>query len=307
MATAEIEFEGAAAEAIGPLDQGFKNLVAIVLDTSRVHNALAACGLMRRAFTEAQEFALQREAFGQRIQEFPAVQELLARMRLRCAAGLATTFRILHWTDRLDTGPADETLEAARRIAVMINKYWTSTAATRSCRDGIEVLGGNGTIEDFSPLPRLYRDAIVIESWEGTHNTLCAQVWRDFAVRRLHIAWLERLQGEIEALDHPDLEPVAAQARSLLSDVLARIDGLLAAPSSTAAAGLRNLVDRMCRLTDWTALAAQLNWERQEGMATDTHLLLELYRLQELEAADPQARPQLIDLWQTISAAGRNG
>ena len=38
------------------------------------------------------------------------------------------------------------------------------------------MLGGNGTIEDFSPLPRLYRDAMVFESWEGTHNVLCAQV-----------------------------------------------------------------------------------------------------------------------------------
>jgi acyl-CoA dehydrogenase-like protein len=49
------------------------------------------------------------------------------------------------------------------------------------CRRGIEALGGNGTIEDFSPLPRLYRDAIVFESWEGTHNVLCAQVLRDLA------------------------------------------------------------------------------------------------------------------------------
>ena len=45
-------------------------------------------------------------------------------------------------------------------------------------------------------MPRLYRDAIVVESWEGTHNTLCAQVGRDFAVRRLHRPWLDHLREE---------------------------------------------------------------------------------------------------------------
>ena len=61
------------------------------------------------------------------------------------------------------------------------NKFVTSLAATKVCRRGIEALGGNGTIEDFSPLPRLYRDSIVFESWEGTHNVLCAQALRDLA------------------------------------------------------------------------------------------------------------------------------
>ena len=66
-------------------------------------------------------------------------------------------------------------------MLVNANKFVTSLAATKVCRRGIEALGGNGTIEDFSPLPRLYRDAIVFESWEGTHNVLCAQVLRDLA------------------------------------------------------------------------------------------------------------------------------
>ena len=80
---------------------------------------------------------------------------------------------------RLDEGQADETVAGAYRFLVNANKYVTSIGATDTARRGIEVLGGNGTIEDFSPLPRLYRDAMVFESWEGTHNVLCAQVLRD--------------------------------------------------------------------------------------------------------------------------------
>jgi hypothetical protein len=66
-------------------------------------------------------------------------------------------------------------------LLVNANKFMTALTATGVVRRGIETLGGNGTIEDFSPLPRLYRDAIVFESWEGTHNVLCAQVLRDLA------------------------------------------------------------------------------------------------------------------------------
>ena len=91
----------------------------------------------------------------------------------------------------------------------MINKYWTAITSTACTRDGIELLGGNGTIEDFSVLPRLYRDAIVVESWEGTHNTLCAQVLRDFSGRGLHRPWLDRLGREIDVLDHAELESAA--------------------------------------------------------------------------------------------------
>ncbi len=303
MPTGEIEFDRALGEAVGPPERGFRNLVGIVLDTSRVHNALASCGIMRRALVEARSFAAARSAFGRPILAYPAVAETIARMRVRAMAGLAGTFRILAMSDRLDgAGGGDRRLLAARRIAVMINKYWTASAATASARDGIEVLGGNGTIEDFSVLPRLYRDAIVVESWEGTHNTLCAQVLRDFASRRLHQAWLETVAEEVEALRHPQLAAVAATARELLADVRARIDRLLAADDVTAAAHVRHVVDRMCRLTDWVALATVLEWEATAGRGGDTADALELYRRLWVERAEAQDTPGLIELERRLAS-----
>jgi len=296
MPTGEIEFEGALGEAIGPLTTGFKNLVGIVLDTSRVHNALAACGLMRRAVVEGHAYAHNRRAFSSAIADYPAVQEILARMKLRTMAGLATTFRVLSMSDRVDTGDTGADLVAARRISVMLNKYWTAVASTACARDGIELLGGNGTIEDFSVLPRLYRDAIVIESWEGTHNTLCAQVLRDFAIRNLHQPWLDALRAEVAAIDHPEIDNAAVQAASLVDDVEERIRRLLAADELTAAAHIRHVVDQMCRVTDWVALAAQLQWEKTRGKEANIADALELYRLTMLENADPQETPELIEL-----------
>jgi hypothetical protein len=302
MATGEIEFDFALGEAIGSLDRGFKNLVAIVLDTSRVHNAVAACGIARRALVEGYSFAQHRRAFAHPIADYPGVQEILARMKLCVMSALCTTFRILGMTDLIDTGMADSNLAAARRISVMINKYWTAVTATDCARNGIELLGGNGTIEDFSVLPRLYRDAIVIESWEGTHNTLCAQVLRDFAARDLHEPWLERLRTDINALEHPDLAPVAGIAQSELDAVTNRISTLLGSEEREAIARIRHVVDHMCRLTDWVALATQLQWEKTWGVETDTADALELYKLTNLHKVDPQDAPELIDLNERFAA-----
>ena len=301
MATGEIEFDLALGECIGDLNRGFKNLVAVVLDTSRVHNGIAACGLARRALAEGYAFAQHRRAFSNEIAKYPGVQEILARMKLSTMTALATTFRVLSMSDLIETGQADNSLADARRISVMINKYWTAMASTACTRDGIELLGGNGTIEDFSVLPRLYRDAIVVESWEGTHNTLVAQVLRDFSERGFHKPWLERLRTEIDLIDQPQLAATSKIARSELEAVEARISKLLAEEQRTAAAQIRHVVDHMCRLTDWVALATQLQWEKTWGVEADTAEALELYRLTKIENANPQSAPELIDLHRRFS------
>jgi acyl-CoA dehydrogenase len=180
LATGEIEFEGAPAYPLGPLDEGFKTAVG-VLNTSRWLNAVGSAGLMRRAVDVASEFVATRDAFGGSIARFPLVRENLAVMKSEAAAALASTDEVTQLVARIDEGTASEEDVLWHRLLVNANKFVTSLAATAVVRRGIEALGGNGTIEDFSPLPRLYRDAIVFESWEGTHNVLCAQVLRDLA------------------------------------------------------------------------------------------------------------------------------
>ena len=181
LATGEIEFDGALGYAIGALEDGFRIAAGVVLNTSRWLNALGSTGLMRRAYLEASRFAGTRTAFGQPIVEFPLVRENLAVMKAEAQGALASSLELTRLVARIDGGTATDEDVAWHRILVNANKYVTSIAATRVVHRGIETLGGNGTIEDFSPLPRLYRDAIVFESWEGTHNVLCAQVLRDLS------------------------------------------------------------------------------------------------------------------------------
>ena len=60
-----------------------------------------------------------------------------------------------------------------------LNKYISALWSVQHIHNCIDVLAGNGAIESFSSLPRLLRDSIVCENWEGTHNTLRMQVLRD--------------------------------------------------------------------------------------------------------------------------------
>ena len=182
MASGETDFDGAWAVRVGD----FRTTVDRVLNTSRLYNAVCSSGSLQRAAREATHYARTRLAFGRPILEFPAVARTVAALQTEAAAARGLTFWLAHQADRHALGQSDPGLDGAWRMLVNLNKYWTSVAATLAVRDAIEVLGGNGAIEEFTVLPRLLRDMIVCEAWEGGHNVLCAQAYKDSVKLRLH-------------------------------------------------------------------------------------------------------------------------
>jgi acyl-CoA dehydrogenase len=215
LATGEIEFDGSLAWPIGAIEEGFRVAVEELLDTSRWLNAIGACAIMRRAYLEAASFARHRSAFGHPIGRYPLVRQNLAHMKVDEQAGLASTMELTWLIDRIDRGDADAGDIAWHRLLVNANKYLTSITATDVVHRAIEVLGGNGTIEDFSPLPRLYRDAVVFESWEGSHNVLCAQVQRDCAKLGLLDPVFARLRERLQAVTGSLSTDAASVAKTL--------------------------------------------------------------------------------------------
>ena len=199
LASGEIDLDGAIAWPIGPVDEGIKTAVGVVLNTSRWATALGSAGIMRRAFLEAAGFARARTAFGRPISEFPLVRALVARMKAEWLGALHATWMLTAFEDEIDLGSASDETVLLHRFLVNANKFHASIEATAVVRDGIEVFGGNGTIEEFSVLPRLYRDAIVYESWEGTHNVLVSQVLNDSRRLPLMPALESRLSSMLEA------------------------------------------------------------------------------------------------------------
>jgi len=180
IATAEIRLNGAVAESLGPVDGGFKNMMRYVINTSRLCNCFFASGAARRAFITADLYATHRTAFGKRIKEFPLVNQTLALMKAKSTGILAASLCLARMLDDVESGLEDEERnQLLFRVLLNVSKYRSSVLARETVLAGIECLGGNGTIETFSVLPRLLRDCIVYETWEGPHNVLMARLYRD--------------------------------------------------------------------------------------------------------------------------------
>ncbi len=205
MASGEIDFDGARAYAVGDPEQpkaGFKLLMEHVLHLSRILNGFAATGAARRAFQVAQSYAVHREAFGQAIGKYPLVQMNLTTVRAENTALVASVLRtcMLQQQADADAAAADDPRRLLLRGRVNISKFMTSKYSVEHIHHCIDVLAGNGTIETFSPLPRLLRDSIVYENWEGTHNTLFMQMLRDILRYQIDAALLNDLEESLAGL-----------------------------------------------------------------------------------------------------------
>ncbi|MCU0301510.1 MAG: acyl-CoA dehydrogenase family protein [Candidatus Nanopelagicales bacterium] len=242
MASGEIDFTDARATALGPVRDGFKHVMELVITTSRLFNAAGCAAHARRAWVVASTYAQHRTAFGQPIGQFPLVAETLAWIRADAVACLASTLMLAGLQEELDDGSISETDAAFFRVAVNLNKLQTSVMAHDAVNRGIEVLGGNGAIESFSVLPRLLRDNVVYENWEGSHNVLRAQVLRDCARMGVHVGFFDALAARLGG----------AHAEALAAD-RAALEALLEAPGAVRDLGFRRLGARMAI---WVMVAA---------------------------------------------------
>lgn len=221
MASAEVDFEGAYGWPVAD----FHGTVEIVLNTSRLYNAVCACAILQRAWREADAFARTRFAFGKPILDFPAVARTVAHLNCEAHAARSLTFHLAALSDEIALAEGQATRagsptdgRSAWRMLVNLNKIWTALTCPAGVRDAIEVLGGNGAIEEFSVLPRLLRDSLVLEAWEGGHGVLCAQLLKD-ARRGLHRPMFAHLRGVAESagVGSGGMETLAALWEATLS------------------------------------------------------------------------------------------
>jgi alkylation response protein AidB-like acyl-CoA dehydrogenase len=261
MATGELEFRNALAYEVGSTQDGFKNVMTHVINTSRVYNAIAVSGAARRAYVTAASYAEYRNAFGQPIIHFPIVQDDLANMRAVVTAMLSGTLHIVKLLDDIELGSTNALAEGFLRMAINLNKYRSAELAREVILRGIEVLGGNGAIETFSILPQLLRDNVVYENWEGTHNVLLAQVQRDMRRYQVHDPFLEATASLLESLNYWKLKE---QALTALVGVREELDEVLEMDELTAAIYFRPLMARLTDLYYTSCIAVEGEWEYAE-------------------------------------------
>ena len=210
--TGEVELADTHAIEIAPPPQGFK-LMMEALGFSRIHNAMASAGLQRRAFLEAISFADHRVAFGRTITDYPMVRDELLRIVVELEADTALAFSAAR---AFDAAAADEAERPWLRLATALAKHRTAEHANTTCRAAIEIIGGNGYVDD-RVTPRLLRDAQVTTVWEGPANIQALEVLRMIGERYPgYDAFSERL------------ETIVASAPAAVGDVAAGVEAALA-------------------------------------------------------------------------------
>ncbi|TMW70735.1 acyl-CoA dehydrogenase family protein [Alteribacter natronophilus] len=194
----EVEFSGSEAYIIGEKDRGFYYMME-ALNLSRICNAVASVGIMRRAYSEAKRYAEDRHAFGGPIIQYPMVQDSLVKMNVRLEAQTRAVFELVREFDEWYANPEAARDDGMLRLMIALVKAETADQAIHFSHEAIELHGGNGYIEDFVT-PRLLRDAQVLTVWEGTANILGLEVLRLFGKFDTATAFLTRMQNELGEL-----------------------------------------------------------------------------------------------------------
>ena len=215
MATGEVELVDAPATEVGTFAP-----IAGMLDYSRLYNSVAAIAMMGRALHESRDYAERRSAFGKPVALHPLAKETLLDLEAEHEAALRLVFETVALLDRGDAGDAGAALLA--RLLTPIAKAVTGKLAVPFVSEAMELIGGNGYIED-SPLPRLLRDAQVLPIWEGTTNILVLDALRVIRKERAHEPLLARIAKSL-----PDEARELEAALGTLEEREARwwVDGL---------------------------------------------------------------------------------
>jgi putative acyl-CoA dehydrogenase len=167
-ASSEVEFDGTTGWLVGDPGRGVPAIIEMV-NTTRLDCVLGAAATVRAALTQAIHHARHRSAFGALLVDQPLMQNVLADLAVESEAATVLAIRL---AAALDAGEA-----AFLRLAGAAAKFWICKRTPGVVAEAMEVLGGNGYVED-SGLPRLYRQAPLNSIWEGSGNVIALDVLR---------------------------------------------------------------------------------------------------------------------------------
>lgn len=227
LTTAELSYNGAVAYPVGPLDKGLANVVGIVLTYSRLTVGIASAASMARAYREAKGYSKKRSAFGLPIADFPLVKSQLDQMKLYSRRTIAGTFKLYKDFLSLENGlkkgmdaeePNDMKMKRFNiRELIMLQKITAAWDTTDVIRTAMSIFGGHGVMEDFSSLPRLYRDSAINELWEGPRNVLLTQMHRDFQRAAEWYTPANSVASMLDGADPDTISRLANEAEELVA------------------------------------------------------------------------------------------
>ena len=179
--TCELTYKNAKAELCGSTRLGLIKYVMALMNGARLGIAAQSVGLSQEAYNEGLAYAKERAQFGQKIIEFPAVYDMLSRMKAKLDAGRALLYQTAAYVDiykaledierdRKLTPEEKQELKKYQRLAdafTPLAKGMNSEYANQNAYDAISIHGGSGFIMEYKS-QRLYRDARIFSIYEGT-------------------------------------------------------------------------------------------------------------------------------------------
>jgi butyryl-CoA dehydrogenase len=142
---------------LGKEGDGFK-ICMNTLDVSRVDIGAQAVGIAQACLDEAVKYSKERKAFGHPICDFEMIQSMFAEMATKIQAARLLVYYAGYCKDK--------GMERFSRESAMA-KYYASDIAVDVARKAVQIHGGYGYTKDYT-IERLYRDAKILELYEGT-------------------------------------------------------------------------------------------------------------------------------------------
>ena len=179
--TCELTYKNAKAELCGSTRLGLIKYVMALMNGARLGIAAQSVGVEQEAYNEGLKYAKERQQFGQKIIEFPAVFDMLSRMKAKLDAGRSLLYQTARYVDiykALEDIQRDTKLSAEERQELKkytrladaftpLAKGMNSEYANQNAYDAISIHGGSGFIMEYKS-QRLYRDARIFSIYEGT-------------------------------------------------------------------------------------------------------------------------------------------
>ena len=172
--TAELQYNNVPAELCGQERRGLTKYVMSLMNGARVAISGQALGIAEAAYREAKKYASERVQFKQSIDQFPAIYDMLAKMKIKVTAARALLYETTRMVDlRYAYVAQDERSEKAKfysKVAAVLTpmcKALATEIANQVAYDSIQIHGGTGYMHDFD-VERYYRDARITNIYEGT-------------------------------------------------------------------------------------------------------------------------------------------
>ena len=208
--TCELVYKNAKAELCGSSRMGLIKYVMALMNGARLGIAAQSVGLEQEAYNEGLAYAKDRAQFGKKIVNFPAVYDMLSRMKAKLDAGRSLLYQTARYVDiykALEDIARDQKLTPEERQEMKkytrladaftpLAKGINSEYANQTAYDSISIHGGSGFIMEYK-CQRLYRDARIFSIYEGTTQLQVVAAVRYITNGTYLSIMKEMLEGEL--------------------------------------------------------------------------------------------------------------